>query len=439
MLKPANIRALIHRVRAWNDAGPVFRNSGWLIADNLARMALTLGISAAMARGLGAEDLGALKATFALVTLCSSFTNLGLYGIVVKALARDPDNAPDTLGTTAVLYVIGSFVSVGICLAVGLTRIDEPDKLLLVLIFTLGVMFHAPRIANLWFQYQVRSAVTVWAKAVPSIVSGVGILVAAILQAPVWVFAILLVSDTILGALALTALCAVEKTVPKNLVFRWSTARDLLAQSWPLVAASVAVKIYLKVDQLMLERMIDDTAVGIYSVAADLSEIWYILPTALATSALSGIVTLYVTDEAAYRERIQDLLDLMVLVAGGIVLVVFLIAPYLMPLVYGEDFAAAGPILRVHIFAAPFIFMGSVLSKSIVTEGYYRFSFVRHSCGAIVNVALNLWLIPRYGGLGAAWATVVSYATAAYFSTLLHPMARRMFRQMTRALALPFR
>ena len=439
MLKPSNIRDLIRRIRSWNDAEAVFANSGWLVGENVARMALAATVSAALARGLGAEELGALRAALAFVTLCSAFTSLGLSGILVKTLTQEPDKADETLGTTAVLYMLGSFASAALCVGVTMAVIDEPEKVLLVLIFTLGVLFHAPRIANQWFQYKVKSKYAVFAKTIPSIASGVGILVAALMNAPLVVFAILIVSDTILGALALTVLVARTRDIPNKLVFRFARARSLLSQSWPMIASAVAVKIYLKIDQLMIERMVDDREVGIYSVAADISEIWYILPTALATSALSGIVAIYTVDKSKYRERMQDLLDLMVLLSGTIVVFVFALAPAGMNFVYGPDYQGSATILRVHILAAPFIFMGRILSKAIVTEGYYRFSIVRHSAGAIVNVGLNFYLIPRYGGLGAAWATVASYATGAYLAAILHPQARKMFWQMSRALVVPFR
>jgi O-antigen/teichoic acid export membrane protein len=334
---------------------------------------------------------------------------------------------------------LGSLASVTTCVVVASAVIDDPRKLLLVLIFTLGVLFHAPRIANLWFQYKVQSSYTVFAKSIPSVISGVGVLIAAFMQAPVEVFAVIVVSDTILGGLALTVLCAKAEGIPTNLRFSFQKAKDLLSQSWPLIASAVAVKVYLRVDQLMLERMVNDTAVGVYSVAAEISEIWYVLPTAIGTSALSGIVGIYAHSVDDYRERLQDLFDLLVLMAFGVVLLVCLVSGPLINTVYGTDYSEAVGILRVLILAAPFVFMGAINSKAIITEGFFRFSFIRHSAGAVVNVLLNIWLIPRYGGLGAAWATVFSYAMAHYLSTALYRPTHPMLRQMTRALFFPFR
>ncbi len=425
MAEPTEFRRLRERVAAWGDAGAVFRNSGWLVGDNLARMVLTLAVSVALARSLGAEQLGELKYSLALVALCGAFTNLGLFG---------------TMGTTAVLYVVGSVVSASVIVGVGWWRHgDELSKLLLILIGAIGVLFHAPRVYELWFQYRARSRVGVVARGLPSVLSGLGVLVAWQLGATAPVFAILLVADTILGAIAITLVGARWGEVPRKLEFNASLAREMLAESWPLILSKVATMLYLKIDQVMLQAMKDDAAVGVYSVAVEVSEIWYIIPSALATSALAGIVTVYNTDRAAYRERIGDMLDIMALMAFAIVGLVVPIAGFFVGTFYGPEYVDAAAILRVHIFACPFIFMGHVLSKTIIVEGYLKFSIVRHVAGAVVNIALNLVLIPRWGGYGAAWATVVGYAVASYLACALHPVARNLFVPMTLSLLAPLR
>jgi PST family polysaccharide transporter len=247
------------------------------------------------------------------------------------------------------------------------------------------------------------------------------------------------VADTILAGIALTALGAIKRDVPKKLQFEAKTAKSLLSQSWPLIASKAAAVAYLKIDQIMIGNMLDDSDVGIYSVAVDISEVWYILPSALAASAFTGIVTCYVADRAVYRERMQDLMDVMVIAAFGIITLVYLFGTPLILAVSGAEYVDAAAILRIHILACPFIFMGNVLSKSIITEGYLKFSLVRHLLGAALNIALNLYLIPSMGGIGAAWATLISYAAASYFACWLHPKARVVMRQMTRSLLFPLR
>lgn len=433
------ISNLRQRIATWSDSRAVFANSGWMVADQLARMVLTLAVSVALARSLGPSQFGALKYAMALVALCSSFTNLGLNGIVVRELAREPERAELIMGTTSWLYLMGSLVSASVCVTVGLWRLwDEPLKLGLLLTLAIGVLFHAPRVYEIWFQSQVRSKFTIYARGLPSILSGIGVVVAAALHAPVEVFAVLIVADVIMGAAALTALGVIKRDVPKRLRFDPKQARYLLGESWPVLLSNVAVLIYFKIDQVMIEAMLGQREVGVYAVAVELSEVWYFIPQAIATSAFAGAIVALKTSREAYERRMQDLLDLMIVLAIGIVAFVLLVAAPAVELLYGADYAESAGILRVHIAAAPFIFMGHVLSKAIIAEGFLRFSLVRHVTGALINVVLNLLLIPRFGAYGAAWATLFAYAAAAWVACAIYPRARPMFWLMTRALLYPF-
>jgi O-antigen/teichoic acid export membrane protein len=83
--------------------------------------------------------------------------------------------------------------------------------------------------------------------------------------------------------------------------------------------------------------------------------------------------------------------------------------------------------------------MRAVLSRWLLVEDLVRFSLVTHAAGAVLNVALNLVLIPRYGGLGAAAATVASYATASWGALFFATRTRPIGIMMAKSLLLPLR
>jgi PST family polysaccharide transporter len=101
---------------------------------------------------------------------------------------------------------------------------------------------------------------------------------------------------------------------------------------------------------------------------------------------------------------------------------------------YTADYAGAGPILAVHIWAALFVFLGVAQSPWDVTEGLTRLALVRTVIGALVNVGMNLVLLPLWAGMGAAIATVVAYAFSACLMNALHPRTRRILGLQARAL-----
>ncbi len=116
----------------------------------------------------------------------------------------------------------------------------------------------------------------------------------------------------------------------------------------------------------------------------------------------------------------------------------WLAAP-LVSALFGAEYAAAAPVLALHIWAGVFIFMRALLSRWLVAEDLLRFSLVTHLAGAVINVVGNLILIPRHGPLGAAIATVVSYAVASWLALFASAATRPMAWKMARALLLPLR
>ena len=122
-----------------------------------------------------------------------------------------------------------------------------------------------------------------------------------------------------------------------------------------------------------------------------------------------------------------------------IALLVTVIAPWLIPWIFGADYAASAAILVIHTWASVFIFMRAALSKWILIENALYFSLLTQGLGALSNVVLNYFLIPLYGGEGAAWGTLVSYAIASFFAVFLYPRTRPVFWLMFNALLAPVR
>jgi PST family polysaccharide transporter len=125
--------------------------------------------------------------------------------------------------------------------------------------------------------------------------------------------------------------------------------------------------------------------------------------------------------------------------AYGLIVVLVPLAGFLIRQLYGAEYVDAIPILMVHIFSTAFTFLGIAQSKWIVTEGLQKFNFYARMVGLFSNIGLNFLLIPSLGGLGAAMATLISYALGGYLFFWLMPPTRGNAWLMTKALALPLR
>ncbi len=97
-------------------------------------------------------------------------------------------------------------------------------------------------------------------------------------------------------------------------------------------------------------------------------------------------------------------------------------------MLFGSGYAEAGNVLAIHIWASLFVFMGVGASSWFVAEGLTHFSMYRSLMGAITNILLNLFLIPHFAEIGAAIATVISYAYGSVFANATHRKSWKIFQ-----------
>lgn len=416
----------------------MFANTGWLVFERVVKLLIGIFAIALTARYLGAERFGTLTFSLAIVALYAQVATLGLNSIVTRDLVEDPKAESAVLGTAFFLRGAGGLLAS--CAALGtilLLRPADSVSLLLVAVYSLGTIFRTLEVLDFYFQAHVQSRFVAAAKLLGTAVNaGLIISLVAVGSTIVW-FAAAKTTELAVFTLALLTIFVFRGNRPTRWRFQLHRAKAMLRQSWPLILSGFGAVIYLKLDQIMLGQMIGDHAVGIYAAAAQLSEAWYFLPIAIASSAFPNLIKLRSRSPETYEGALRAIFGLLGWL--GILIAVFatMLASLIVHTVYGSEFLESAPILAVHIWACAFIFMRAALSKWLIMEHLYIFSLLTHSAGAFVNIALNLVLIPSLEGLGAAIATVVSYTFASYLALFLHPRTWPIARLMTVSIIAP--
>lgn len=421
--------AFIHRRIAHRpNLVKIVDNMGWLFLDKLLRMGLGLFVGVWVARYLGPEQFGLLSFATAFVGLFGAIAGLGLPGIVVRDIVRDPSRKEDTLGTAALLQFIGGLLAYGLILAtIFWLRPDDALAKALVAILGSTMLFKASEVAVYWFESQVLSKYTVWVQNGSFLVFAAIKIVLILNNAPLIAFASVIMAEALMVALLMLVMLGLRGPRLRHLRITLTRAKGLLADSWPLLLSGIAIVIYMKIDQIMLGQMVGDEAVGIYSAAVRISEVWYFIPMMIVASVFPAILEAKKRSETQYYQRFQHLYDLMVWLSVAVALPMTFLSTPIVTLLFGESFSASGTVLAIHIWAAVFVFLGVASSKWFLAENRQMLNLQRTALGAVVNVVLNFLLIPDYGPVGAAVATVVSQATAAFFFDAVQPVTREMF------------
>ena len=416
------------RVEGRQSLQKIINNAAWLSIDKFLRMGVGLVVSIWVVRYLGPDRFGQLSYATAFVALFGAIATLGLDGIVVRELVRKPDDANEILGSAFYLRVVGGITTFVVSLvAIFLLRRNDPLSWSLVAIIAAGTFFQAVDVIDFWFQSQVLSRYTVIAKNSAFLLMALAKVGLILTHASLMMFAWVALAEIILGAIGL--MLAYRYLGHRPTAWRGVLSRclSLLGDSWPMILSGFSVAVYMKIDQVMLGDMAGNGAVGIYTSATKLTEIWYMIPMVIVSSVFPAIVQSKEQDEQLYYRRITRLFSLMAAVSLPIAVPMSLCSNWVVVKLYGASYQAAGPVLAVHIWASLFVFYGVAQGPWDLTENLTRLAMVRIVIGAIVNILLNLWLVPAYGALGAAVATVVSQALAAVILNILHEKTRPIF------------
>jgi len=413
-------------------------NTGWLFADNILRMGVGLLVTIWVTRYLGPEQFGLLSYATAFVMLFSSIALLGLDFIVVRNIVRDPSCRDETLGTAFVLKLAGGILASGLTLAaIVLFRPMDHLTRLLVGILTIGTVFQAFGTIDFWFQSQVQSKYSAYARSSAYLVICAAKVVLILFHAPLVAFAWAGLADIFLGSLGLVVAYRVNGHQIKEWRVTRTMAMALLRDSWPLMFTDIVILIYMRVDKIMIGELAGNAELGIYAVAALLAEALYFIPTAVTSSAFPSIVGAKGISEELFYERLQQFYNLMALLGYGVALPVTFLAGWGVPLLFGASYGKAGSMLVGLVWAGVFINLTMARNYYLTAMNWTRLHFVTDFMGCMLNVSLNLFLIPRYGGMGAVIASCISYWFAVHGTCFIFKPLNRTGLMLTRALIFP--
>lgn len=436
--KSPKLRAFIQsRVNNNLQLQKILVNTSWLFGDRILRFGVGIIVGAWIARYLGPSQFGQFNYAIAFVALFIPFANLGLDSIVVRNIVQDPNpnHVNEILGSAFLLKILGGIIVVfATVFGVILLRPGDSVMQLIVAALAISTVFQAFDIIDLLFQSKVQSKYTVMARMGAYLVTALIRIVLILIKAPLITFALANFAEVLLGAFGLVVIYLQTDGVFSRWKPSLKQAKGLLRDSWPLILSGFAIMLYMKIDQIMLGSLANDKAVGIYSAAVRLSELWYFIPMAIVTSTFPAIVAAKQMGADTYETRIQKLFNLMTGLAYVIALPMTFLSSIVVVALYGTSYAEAGPILAVHIWAGISVFLGVARESWMTSEGLMKYSFITTLGGAVTNIALNYVLIPIYGPMGAAIATVVAYTVAGFAMCFVFRATRPVAKMMAKAL-----
>ena len=412
----------------------VVRNIVWAVTGKVVTLLGGLLVGIIVARYLGPEQYGLMSYVMSYVALFQVLASFGMDQIEIREESKMPGKKDKIIGTAFGLKLVFAVVTMGlIALTAWLFEADSFTKWMIILYSISMIMNSFGVIRNyftslVWNEYIVKTEIT-------RTLIGAGFkVVLLLLHAPLVWFIVATLFDTVLIAGGYLVSYRSKIDSVRKWQFDKETAKYLIMQSFPLLLSGAAVVVYQKIDQVMLGNMLDKEAVGFYAVAGTFVTVIGFIPTVLSQTITPILVQTYAKNKNEYLRKSQLFLNISLWVIIIICLLICLFAYPLIRYTYGFQYLAAVSILQITIFKEIGYACAQASGTMIITEGIQKYAVLRNLIGCVINITLNLFLIPNLGVIGAAICSVITAFCTGYLAHAIIPMYRHIFKMQTRSI-----
>jgi O-antigen/teichoic acid export membrane protein len=391
----------------------IVRNSGFLLLSGVATNILSFFALLYIARYLGPENYGLYTFVFAFIYFFSFIPDMGVHQILVREAAKEPEKAGKLIGNGVIMQISLSLVALFLAIVL-INIINFPQSTRNALyIASLGLLISGIGAYGIIYEAKLRMEYSLLFNLANRAVLLLLIFLAISNHWGLNFLILASVSATLTHNLLMMLFA--KKLVKVSFDIDVPLMKQLLKEAIPIAIASVFTIIYFRIDIVMLSFLRGDTEVGFYSAAYRLTDALVFLPTVITTSTFP-LMSKYYKDSVdsfnfAYTRTFKYLFATGLLIA---ILVTFA-SDKIIHIVYGPEYQSSAIALQILIWTTAIMFITTLIGTTCISSGNQQIVSQRAIIAALLNVILNLILIPWIGYTGAAIATVLSTFVAMMF------------------------
>jgi Membrane protein involved in the export of O-antigen and teichoic acid len=391
-----------------NPAQRLVKNTSVLMVSQIIGYVLAFFYSIYSARYLGVEGFGVLSAALAFAGIFSILTDLGLSNLTVREVARDHKMARKYLSNAMALKILLSILTFILIAVLGYLSGYPQEKSYVLYFITLSLILNSfGGIFNAIFQAYEKMEYQSITQILNNVMMFVGIFLAIGYQLNIVAFAFVYFAASAFSLILTIIICLWKFIIPK-IEFDFIFWKAMLIEALPIAVSGIFALIAFRVDMVMLEMIKGSVAVGWYSAAYRLMEALLFFPSMYTLSVYPLLSKFYVDSRQSLEISYYKSFKYLTIISVPIVAATTLLAPDIILLIYKSSFSESIIALQILIWALPFIFLSYVLGSTIVSVNkqveVVRITFIT----MIINIGLNLVLIPSWGFIGAACVTVIT-------------------------------
>lgn len=413
------------------NMGDVSKNVSWILIQNIFSMICSVFVTAIVARHYGAAGYGYINFAQSFVALFSFIAIMGTNHIIMKNLSEDKIEDGIVLGSNLFIRIILAIISLLVSQGISLLIYDK-DINILILLFNLNTILCSFDVFSYYAQSKMQNKYISISKIISITVFSILKLLVIFLDLNINFFVLTYLIETIIYSILLYIS---YRKISSNRNVKWkidySYIKELLKKGKYYALASLMVTIYLRIDQVMLGTMISDKSqVGIYSAAVRISEIWTFVPISIITSYKPIIINEKEKSKAKYDKELSKLYNIVSFVCFLFVVIICVFGKLGIYILYGNEYSNAYIPLIILTIGIWFGVLGNIHYIWMICENKEKYSTFYSFSGCITNIIFNFLLIPKYGIIGAAIATLISQISSNILSFSLIKDARILTKKI---------
>lgn len=392
-------------------ASVLARNTFYLTLASIGQKAIAFVYFALVARFFGQEGTGVYFLALAIITIIAVFDDIGITSVAIREVAKQKEKAKEW--TRIILGVKCITIPLTIAFIFLMPILFPGMSADLLLLTRIGIIVLTADTLSLSFfgilrglgDLRYESLGIFIGQTITAITGGIFLLMGSA-TLPILVLA--------LSAGSLWNLLFAAGMLGRRIGFNafipsWKRGFEPLKPAFAFFLAAIFVKVYSYVDSFILNQLMGEAAVGVYAVAYKLTYAFQFLPLAFV-AALYPAMSEVAGNAQELRHKLKSAFWYLALIGVPIVFGIWAIAPDLVTLVYSDEFIDSVLPLQVLIFVLLFIFLDFPIGSLLNSNDRQMTKTVIGAATMVLNIVLNLALIPVFGIVGASIAALGSFA-----------------------------
>tara|TARA_E500000178_G_scaffold352715_1_gene416766 strand:+ start:2005 stop:3261 length:1257 start_codon:yes stop_codon:yes gene_type:complete len=398
-------------------------NFSWLVFDKFARASLNFLLFIFLARYLGPTEFGILNYLLALVFLFTSVSSLGINPVLTNILIKNKRKTNNNIiSNSYILRFFSSLFGYLIFILFIIFLHGENFYLNYSIIIGLSIIIKSYEVLFSYFEAKSLSKYIVISQTISLVIVFSLIVFFLYLGLDIKYIYYCFLVDSLIILVLINIFFFIKE---RNFLFKLDFKKiyKIICKSFPVLLSIVSVVIYMRIDQVMINLLLSENDVGIYSVSVRIVEMFHFIPKIIMVSYLPILLI-----SKNYNFELIKINSLLFKLSILVIFFIIILSKYITPILFGEIYTESVLTTILLSLSLIFVFIGVVNEHWYISKNLQKYYALNVFIGAITNIILNYFLIASFGISGAAYSTILTYLFIIFLFDIFNKKTRVLLK-----------